>query len=244
MVIFLVFVYNEENNIIPTLEKIRHVMEKRGSDYKVFIVDDGSTDRTVERIKQLRNQMSIEIIRNNTNMGVAFSFKKGMENIRLSCPLPNDAVIVWEGDNTMDPQLIEALIAKWRDGAEVVCSSRYIAGGRNYRFFSGRYLLSGIANFIFKALFPIKEVNDYTHFARLYRWDILEKASLYYGDRFIEADDFAFNAEILLKIRRLGIKFVQVPSHFQYDKRRGKSKLNIRKRGIDFLKLIARTRCT
>jgi dolichol-phosphate mannosyltransferase len=239
MVIFLLLAYNEEDNIVPTLQRIRFKMDRLVCDYRVIVIDDGSFDKTINNINLITSSMPINIVRNEKNMGVAFAFKKGLEFINSLNPKNEDIIIAWEADNTNNPQLIEDMIEKLkRENKEIVCASRYIPGGRSYKIFSIRSLLSRTVNFIFCVLFPIREVNDYTHIPRLYLWRILKKLLSNYNERIIESSYFAFSAEMLLKAKKFGADIIQIPHNYQYGLRKGKSKLNILRSIIDYLRLI------
>jgi dolichol-phosphate mannosyltransferase len=240
MVIFLISAYNEENNIVQTLEKIKFKMLNFSIDYKLIVVEDGSRDGTLDKLRTIEKEIPIKIVRHYSNMGVAAAFKRGLAETS-SIPLnDNDIIIVWEGDNTNNPELINNMIAKLRQSYDVVCASRYTFGGRSFRVFSFRFLLSRCANGLLKLLFPIKGITDYTHFPRAYRFGILKEGFFHYGDKFIESSDFAYSAEVLLKLKRINAKITQMPHLYRYDLRKGNSKLRILRSTIDHIRLIVR----
>lgn len=68
--------YNEEKRIIETLQKAQDFFDKKGDVYEVIVVNDGSSDKTVEVVKNFSN--NIQVIQNPQNMGKWYSIKNGV----------------------------------------------------------------------------------------------------------------------------------------------------------------------
>ena len=62
MIIFVIPSYNEEENIGVLLDNTKKKMGEMEYDYKVIVVNDGSTDETKEIIASFKDQMPVEII--------------------------------------------------------------------------------------------------------------------------------------------------------------------------------------
>ena len=62
MIIFIIPSYNEEENIGVLLDNTKKKMGEMEYDYKVIVVNDGSTDETKEIIASFKDQMPVEII--------------------------------------------------------------------------------------------------------------------------------------------------------------------------------------
>jgi dolichol-phosphate mannosyltransferase len=109
--------YNEEGNIAPLIEKLDQVLNKFR--YKIIFVDDGSTDTTLEKIKELRQQFpSVEYITLSRNFGHQNALKAGLDFASGQC------VITMDADLQHPPQLIPEMIAAWKDGNEIVYTIR------------------------------------------------------------------------------------------------------------------------
>lgn len=83
-------VFNEEERIKHSLQRVIPYLESSLRDYEVIFVDDGSTDKTVEVIKQFRNK-KFRILTNKENCGKGYSVRKGILNSKLPFILFSDA---------------------------------------------------------------------------------------------------------------------------------------------------------
>src|SRR5215813_14696789 len=69
--------FNEEDNVGPTVGSVREAMGSR-NDYEIVLVNDASTDRTLERMKALAAaDARIRVLDNLTNLGFGGSYKRG-----------------------------------------------------------------------------------------------------------------------------------------------------------------------
>jgi glycosyltransferase involved in cell wall biosynthesis len=80
--------YNEERGIAATIEQVRDRFDADGRPYEVIVVDNASTDATVERLQPLLSD-SIRLIENDRNRGKGYSVRRGMlaaaGELRLHC---------------------------------------------------------------------------------------------------------------------------------------------------------------
>ena len=90
-------VYNEERNIEYVIEGVEKYCEN------IIIIDDKSTDKSYEIIKNLQQRFSEKIIvlQNDKNSGIGYSVKKGMKK---ALELNNDIIIKFDGDNQHLPE--------------------------------------------------------------------------------------------------------------------------------------------
>src|SRR5215510_9440200 len=74
---FVVPCFNEEDNVGPTVGSVREVMGSR-DDYEIVLVNDASTDRTLERMQALAvADPRIRVLDNPVNLGFGGSYKRG-----------------------------------------------------------------------------------------------------------------------------------------------------------------------
>jgi dolichol-phosphate mannosyltransferase len=113
--------YNEERNLTELWRKLNKTTEEIGScSFHYLFIDDGSTDKTFEKIKTLADENNkIRAIKLSRNFGSHIAITAGIENSTGS-----DASIVISADLQEPPELIESLINKWREGFEVVWTVR------------------------------------------------------------------------------------------------------------------------
>jgi dolichol-phosphate mannosyltransferase len=105
--------YNEEANLPILQDELRAALS--GLDYEVIFVDDGSVDRTVERIETAPN---IRLIRFEKNSGQSAAIYAGLTAAR------GGTVVIIDGDLQNDPADIPRLLAEIARGADLVCGYR------------------------------------------------------------------------------------------------------------------------
>jgi dolichol-phosphate mannosyltransferase len=105
--------YNEEANLPILQEELRIALS--GLDYEVVFVDDGSVDRTAERIEPAGN---IRVIRFEKNSGQSAAIYAGLTAARGA------TVVIIDGDLQNDPADIPKLLAEIAHGADLVCGYR------------------------------------------------------------------------------------------------------------------------
>lgn len=113
--------YNEERNLIELWRKLNKTTEEIGScTFHYLFIDDGSTDKTFEKIKTLADENDkIRGIKLSRNFGSHIAITAGIENSAGA-----DASIVISADLQEPPELIESLINKWKEGFEVLWTVR------------------------------------------------------------------------------------------------------------------------
>jgi dolichol-phosphate mannosyltransferase len=105
--------YNEEANLPILQEELRVALS--GLDYEILFVDDGSIDRTAERIEAAPN---IRLIRFEKNCGQSAAIYAGLVAARGA------TVVIIDGDLQNDPADIPRLLAEITHGADLVCGYR------------------------------------------------------------------------------------------------------------------------
>lgn len=126
----IVPVYNEEENVPILQAELKAAL--RGIDHEFVFVDDGSADRTVERIEAAPN---LRVIRFEKNAGQSAAMYAGLHAARGAI------LVLIDGDLQNDPADIPKLVDEISRGADLVCG--YRAQRRDTRV---KRLTSRIAN--------------------------------------------------------------------------------------------------
>lgn len=110
--------FNEENNVEPLYERIvAQFTAPQEYRFELVLIDNCSTDRTVERIKALcARDRRVKLIVNSRNFGHIRSPVHAMLQAR------GDAIISMASDLQDPPELIPQLVDKWRQGYRVVAA--------------------------------------------------------------------------------------------------------------------------
>lgn len=117
-------VYNEEENIPIFYERLRSVLESLDLEWELIFSVDPCSDRTEELILGLRSEdPRVKMLRFSRRFGQPMSTLAGL------AASSGDAVVVIDCDLQDPPELIPDLIARWRDGYDVVRAQRRTRAG-------------------------------------------------------------------------------------------------------------------
>lgn len=111
--------YNEEANIERVHERLSRVLDGMGASWELIFSVDPSTDATEETILALRERdPRVKLLRFSRRFGQPMATLAGME------ASSGDAVVVIDCDLQDPPELIPDLVARWREGYDVVYAQR------------------------------------------------------------------------------------------------------------------------
>ena len=112
-------VFNEEDNLEPLLKELEGVLAGLGRSYEVLCIDDCSTDRSLEVLKQLKaTRPWLRILRHGVNSGESAAEATGFEHAN------GDIIITMDADQQNDPHDIPALLDSLKDEIVAVCGVR------------------------------------------------------------------------------------------------------------------------
>lgn len=231
--------YNEEASLAPLLRRLAAVA--RTERLIVWVVDDGSSDRTIEVAERGAPGLEVKIVRHPVNLGLGQAVQSGLRAV-LEAAAPADFVVVMDADDTHDPALIPRLHEAMDAGADVAICSRFIDGGDDRTAPLFRRMLSRGAAVLFRRALRLDGVRDFTSGFRAYRVSLLQRAVGHWGERMVEEQGFACMVELLLKLRHCRPAITEVPLVLQYDRKQGASKLHLRRTVVQYVKLLVRDR--
>ncbi len=205
--------YNEENLIAETLSNMPDYADR------IYVVDDGSTDRTGEIVQPYVNG-TVKLLGDGINRGVGAAIVAGYKR---SLEEAMDITVVMAGDNQMDkkhlPDLLAPIISGKADYSKGNRLSKYghRKGMSNWRFF-GNWLLTLLTK-IASGYWHIGDPqNGYTAITA----DTLRKINL---DKIYPR--YGYPNDMLIKLNVAGCRVTDVPMPARYD--REKSKIRYRK---------------
>jgi len=240
-VYFVLPAYNEEESLPNLLDRISELKSSHNLKVNVIVVNDGSSDKTEEVTKKSANNLDLTIVNHEKNMGLGQAVQTGIKEA-LSQAGINDVIIIMDADDTHDVTLMDVMVSKIQNGADIVIASRFVDGGNDKSAPPFRRLLSRGASVVFKTLLPLDKINDFTSGYRAYRVSLLNKASVNWGETMVLEQGFACMVELLLKLRHWNPKIVEIPFFLRYDRKMGASKLKLFKTLMQYLKLGIRDR--
>jgi dolichol-phosphate mannosyltransferase len=223
MLFIMLPAYNEEHSLQDLLNRIKEVQDAN-SDYQVLLIDDGSTDSTVNIAERYSQTMNITILKHGENRGLGAAMRTGFTHLAAVAD-SSDIIFAMDADNTHDPKILHLMQRKITLGADVVIASRYAEGGKEVGLKYHRKMLSRGASLLLKIFFRIEGANDYTCGYRAYKAAIIKDAITLYGDTFVTENSFVCMAEILIKLSRLTTNIEEVPLILRYDLKESASKM-------------------
>ena len=148
--LWLIFpAYNEEKNLKAFLPELGDFLKDKFQDYRILVINDGSSDSTKDIAGDLAKSMPIEVISHETNKGVGEVFRTAFSAIGRRAGAA-DLAIVLEADGTSDYTRIPEMVSKLESGNDIVIASRYVKGGAYKNFPLKRYMISLIGNIILR----------------------------------------------------------------------------------------------
>ncbi len=112
-------VFNEEETLPHFYERIVQVMERVGEPFELVLINDGSRDGSYRMMQELHaRDPRVGVIDFSRNFGHQIAISAGLDYAR------GKAVVVIDSDLQDPPEVIPALIERWKLGAEVVYAQR------------------------------------------------------------------------------------------------------------------------
>ena len=113
-------VFNEQSTIEEVIDRVNEV----DIDKEIIVIDDGSTDGTVEAIKKREHQVT-KVHLSPVNFGKGAAIRVGLTYVT------GDVIVIQDADVELDPQEYHLLLSKIKEGADVVYGSRFLRPNPN-----------------------------------------------------------------------------------------------------------------
>jgi len=120
-------IFNEFESLPELYRRVRETMQTTGEIWELILVDDGSSDGSTDRIRELaKDDDCVRPVIFARNFGHQIAVTAGLDYSR------GEATIIIDADLQDPPELIPELIAKWREGYEVVYAVRSEREGESW----------------------------------------------------------------------------------------------------------------
>jgi len=140
-------IFNEEGNIPELCQRVVQTMDSTGESWELIMVDDGSQDNSANLIRDLsQNDPRIRKVLFARNFGHQLAVTAGLDYSR------GEAVVIIDSDLQDPPEVILDLIAKWKEGYEVVYAIRSEREGESW-------FKLATASVFYRIIYRITEVN-------------------------------------------------------------------------------------
>jgi glycosyltransferase involved in cell wall biosynthesis len=190
-------VFNEELTIGNVIERLTAVMQKIGFKYEIIVVDDCSTDRSLE----ISKSQSAKVFSLKKHMGKGYALRAGFAKAK------GDIVTTIDSDGSHRPEELPRLLTPiLQSKADLVIGSRYLS---QKPVATKKLNAAGVRlfNFLIKIL-TRAEVSDSQSGYRVMKSAVLRNMRLKSGEYEIES-------EMLVKTALQGFRVVEVPISFE-----------------------------
>ncbi len=191
-------VYNEASTLRTVVKRVHEATLPRGIDREIVVVDDGSSDGSLNVLRALEDEGLVRLIALERNQGKGAALKNGFAATR------GDIVLVQDADLEYDPKDYPTLLAPILDGhADVVFGSRFLGSGAHrvllfWHMMGNRFLtlLSNAATDL--------NVTDMETGYKVFRREVLASIT-------IESNRFGVEPELTAKVALGGWRVYEVP---------------------------------
>ncbi|TVR51360.1 MAG: glycosyltransferase family 2 protein [Puniceicoccaceae bacterium] len=186
--------YNERATVRKIVEAVRAAPVE---DPEILVVDDCSTDGTVEVLKREVEPLVARVLYHDRNQGKGAALRTGFE------AATGEVVIIQDADLEYDPQDYPVLLGPIQDGkADVVFGSRF-QSGRPHRVVYFWHMVGNRFLTLVSNMFTNINLTDMETGYKVFKRDVLRRLR-------VEEDRFGFEPEITAKVARLGCVIYEV----------------------------------
>lgn len=231
MISLVIPLFNEEENLQlynkELFPVVNNISRKYNTEFEYVFVNDGSSDRTLEIVKDISQSLpSYKIISHERNRGLGAAIRTGITESS------GDYIVCMDADLTFRPENIEDLLVEFfRTNADCVSGSPFLEKDHLKDIDSHRLFLSKSINVLYRLLLG-KRITSISPIFRLYKKTALKDLNLV-------SNNFNINAEILSKLIINGKVVTEIPVPL-YKRRFGYSKINVKKEIANNIKLIGK----
>jgi len=190
-------VFNEELTIGNVIERLTAVMEKIGFKYEIILVDDCSTDRSLE----ISKSCSLKVFSLKNHMGKGYALRAGFAKAK------GEIITTIDSDGSHRPEELPRLLTPiLQNKADLVIGSRYLS---QKPVAAKKLNVVGVRlfNFLIKVLTRVK-VSDSQSGYRVMNSVVLMGMHL-------KSSEYEIESEILVKTARKGFRVIEVPISFE-----------------------------
>jgi len=218
----LIPAYNEQENIIPTLESLAEALRAESIPFELLVVNDNSTDDTAQVITRKSEEIGeIRLVHNTPPGGLGRAIRCGLNHFS------GDVLAVVMADSSDHPEDVVRCYRKIEEGYDCVFGSRFIQGSKVTHYPPVKLVVNRIVNKVMQLLF-LTHHNDLTNAFKVYRRHVIESILP------LQAAHFNITIEMSLSSLIRRYRIAQIPITWS-GRTWGVSNLRLRKMGRRYL---------
>jgi glycosyltransferase involved in cell wall biosynthesis len=201
--------YNEEGNIENVAKSLASELKNSNVNYELILVDNGSSDSTLEIIKRLkRSNPRIKLVHVPKNQGYGWGIIQGLDTAK------GKYIGFIDGDDQVHPKYLIQAYNKIRETNSILCITRRLKRPSNLFRQAASLGYNALLNILF--FLGVPDVNSKPKI-------MLQK---FYKQLSLSSKDWFIDTEIILKAKRKNFKIAQVPVIY-YERKEGKSNVRL-----------------
>jgi len=196
--------YNEENRLPNSLPQIIQFVRNQDYAIEVVVVDDGSTDRTAEIVKEFQKEATFISLKTVEHGGKGHAVKAGMMQAE------GEYLFLCDSDLSMPIEEVTKFLPPELDAYDVAIASREVDGAHRYNEPAYRHLMGRVFNQIVRLL-AVHGIQDTQAGFKCFRRDAAHELF-----PLQTINGWGFDVEILFIAQRRGMQIVEVPINWYY----------------------------
>jgi glycosyltransferase involved in cell wall biosynthesis len=215
--------FNEQGNIVSTLENVTGALDGLPIAPEIVVVDDGSRDATGDLVRQNAGRFpAVRLLVNERNLGFGATYRRGVE------AATGEYIVMVHGDNAWGAATLRQFFARTGDADIIIGYTRDMWRSRPL----GRTLLSKTFTLLVNLI--ARRRLTYYNGLQIHRADVLKRMT-------IQSNGYGFQPEVLLKALRATRTYIEVPMDL-LEREHGESKAFRLRNAVDVLRTLKRLR--
>jgi glycosyltransferase involved in cell wall biosynthesis len=187
--------YNDGGTIGSLVVTTLHTLEELTDDYEVIVVENGSTDYTVEVLEELAEQYDrLRVLTHRQSLGYGGALRVGFASAT------KELIFYTDGDAQYDPRELKLLLPHMQPDIDVVNGYKISRSDPLHRVIIGR-LYHHVVKLLFG--FKLRDVDCDFRLIRRHVFDVID----------LESPDGTICLELVKKLQDAGFRFAEVPVH-------------------------------
>lgn len=166
---FIIPAKNEQNSVKPLYKEIVDVLNRLKNPFEIIFIDDGSTDKTYDELKDARKKdKKVKIIRLRGNFGKSTALQVGFDHAK------GDIIFTMDADLQDNPKEVPVFLEKLNEGYDLVSGWKKKRSDPSF----SKVIPSRIINFLTRHLTGV-QIHDTNCGFKAYRREVVENLNIY-----------------------------------------------------------------